>query len=68
MVINYHQVGDKLWQRFNEKDPASHAWYYRQLVKSLAPLSDTDAYQEFARLVDQVFPADKYQYLNISLL
>jgi myo-inositol-1(or 4)-monophosphatase len=54
-------VGDKLWQRFNEKDPASHAWYYRQLVKSLAPLSDTDAYQEFARLVDQVFPADKYQ-------
>ena len=61
MVINYHQVGDKLWQRFNEKDPASHAWYYRQLVKSLAPLSDTDAYQEFARLVDQVFPADKYQ-------
>ena len=61
MAINHHQVGDKLWQRFNEKDPASHAWYYRQLVKSLAPLSDTDAYQEFARLVDQVFPADKYQ-------
>ena len=61
MVVNYHQVGEKLWQRFNVKDPACHAWYYRQLVKSLAPLSDTDAYQEFARLVDQVFPADKYQ-------
>ena len=60
MVVNYHQVGEKLWQRFNVKDPACHAWYYRQLVKSLAPLSDTDAYQEFARLVDQVFPADKF--------
>ena len=53
--------GRGLWQRFNVKDPASHAWYYRQLVKSLSPLSDTDAYQEFVRLVDQVFTADKYR-------
>ena len=51
------EQGDRLWQRFNEKDPARHAWYYRQLVASLAPLSDTAAYREFADLVEQVFPA-----------
>ena len=59
MVRHLRQVGDRLWQRFNEKDPARHAWYYRQLAASLAPLSGTDAYREFTELVEQVFPSDK---------
>jgi myo-inositol-1(or 4)-monophosphatase len=50
-----HQQGDSLWQRFNEKTPASHEWYYRQLALSLAPLSDTDAYREFVGLIEKVF-------------
>lgn len=56
MLRDYHRLGDSLWQRFNEKNVDRHAWYYHQLVKSLAPLSDTDAYREFASLVEQVFP------------
>jgi myo-inositol-1(or 4)-monophosphatase len=59
MVRHLRQVGDRLWQRFNEKDPARHAWYYRQLAASLTPLSGTDAYREFTELVEQVFPSDK---------
>lgn len=55
MAFNYRQHGDHVWERFNEKNPASHAWYYNQLAISLAPLSDTDAYQEFVSLVKQVF-------------
>jgi myo-inositol-1(or 4)-monophosphatase len=55
MVRHYAQVGEQVWQRFNQKDPACHAWYYRQLVASLSPLSDTEAYREFAALVEQVF-------------
>lgn len=55
MARNLRQQGDRLWQRFNEKDPRQHAWYYHQLTKSLSPLSDTDAYQEFLELVKQVF-------------
>ena len=55
MRFNYRQHGDRVWERFNEKNPASHAWYYNQLARSLAPLSDTDAYQEFVSLVKQVF-------------
>ena len=56
MARNQREQGDRLWQRFNEKDPARQAWYYRHLAKSLSPLSDTDAYREFCVLVDQVFP------------
>lgn len=55
MARNLRQQGDRLWQRFNEKDPRQHAWYYHQLTKSLSPLSDTDAYREFLELVKQVF-------------
>lgn len=55
MAHNLHQHGDQLWQRFNEKDPRQHAWYYHQLAESLSPLGDTDAYKEFLALVAQVF-------------
>lgn len=55
MARHLREQGDRVWQRFNEKDPARHAWYYRQLARSLAPLSDTDAYREFCALVEQVF-------------
>ena len=52
---DYAVQGDELWQLFNEKDPAAHAWHYRGLVSALAELSDTFAYKEFIQLVDQVF-------------
>ncbi|WP_197018820.1 HD domain-containing protein [Prevotella sp. P6B4] len=55
MVIEHRRMGEGLWERFNVKDPALHAWYYRGLVKSLSPLSDTDAYREFVGLVVQIF-------------
>jgi Guanosine polyphosphate pyrophosphohydrolases/synthetases len=52
---DYQQQGDRLWQIFHVKDKASHEWHYRGLAASLAELSDTFAYQEFVRLVDEVF-------------
>jgi len=58
MAHHLRLQGDHLWQRFNEKNPARHAWYYHQLAASLAPLSDTDAYREFTELVEQVFPTE----------
>ena len=29
MATNYREQGEQVWQRFNQKDPAKHAWYYR---------------------------------------
>ena len=55
LANGYRQFGERLWERFNVKERSLHAWYYRGLVKSLASLNDTMAYQEFAGLVEQVF-------------
>lgn len=52
---DYQIKGDELWQIFHVKDKASHEWHYRGLTKSLSDLSDTFAYQEFVRLIDEVF-------------
>ena len=53
---DYAVQGDKLWNIFHAKDPKEHEWHYRGLADSLRELSDTFAFQEFERLIDQVFP------------
>ena len=52
---DYQTKGDELWNIFHVKDKASHEWHYRGLAASLSELSDTFAYQEFVRLIDDVF-------------
>jgi hypothetical protein len=45
-----------LWQRFNQKDPAEHAWYYRSIVDLLeGELGATEAWRELAERVEAVF-------------
>lgn len=53
---DYQTKGDELWNIFHVKDKASHEWHYRGLAASLSELKDTFAYQEFVRLIDEVFP------------
>ncbi len=52
---DYQVKGDALWSIFHVKDKASHEWHYRGLAASLSDLSDTFAYREFLRLIDDVF-------------
>jgi myo-inositol-1(or 4)-monophosphatase len=52
---DYQIKGDALWNIFHVKDKASHEWHYRGLAASLSELKDTFAYQEFVRLIDDVF-------------
>ena len=54
---DYAEIGDALWNRFHAKDPKDHEWHYRGLADALRELSDTFAYQEFERLINQVFPS-----------
>ena len=48
-------MGDELWQRFNQKDPKMHAWYYKGVADCLESLSHHAAYKEFCHLLDEVF-------------
>lgn len=52
---DYQVKGDELWKIFHVQDKASHEWHYRGLADSLKELSDTFAYREFVRLIDEVF-------------
>lgn len=63
---DYLQKGDELWKIFHVQDKASHEWHYRGLADALNELSGTFAYQEFVRLIDEVFcePQDTPQTLT----
>ena len=52
---DYAELGDALWNRFHAKDPKDHEWHYRGLADALRELGDTFAFQEFERLINQVF-------------
>ena len=52
---DYALQGDAVWNLFNVKDRKEHEWHYRGLAESLRELQDTFAYQEFERLIDEVF-------------
>lgn len=48
-------VGDRLWERFNEKSKEKHGWMYRQVANALSELQDTFAWQEYDELVRKTF-------------
>ncbi len=48
-------LGDALWGRFNQKDPARHGWYYTSIAEILSDLEDTDAWKEYDLLCRTVF-------------
>lgn len=56
MEIDYAEIGDDLWERFNQKDKAMHAWYYRSIYEVLKKdFGDTWELYEFEGRLDFVF-------------
>lgn len=47
--------GEAVFRRFNQHDPAQHAWYYRRIDELLRPLEGTDAWREYHALVEEIF-------------
>ena len=48
---DYLTLGDKLWERFNEKNKSSHGWYYWGMAEGLKELEHYPAYQEYVEPV-----------------
>ena len=58
MSNDYAQIGDELWERFNQKDKRMHEWYYREIYKVLAAeeeLKWTNELFEFEGTLDFIF-------------
>lgn len=48
-------IGDRLWERFHEKDKSMHGWMYRKIAEALEELKEYPAWQEYDWLVGKVF-------------
>ncbi len=57
MTRDYDELGEELWQKFNQKDKKEHGWYYRSICEILADseLVDTRAFKEFESLIEALF-------------
>ena len=55
MAEGFRTLGDALWDRFNQMNPAMQEWYYRTVADILSDLSGTDAWREYSKLCDEVF-------------
>lgn len=58
MERDQEEKGEKLWDRFNQKDPRMHAWYYGSIADILSAdpvLKDTQACREYVQRVKATF-------------
>ena len=56
MENDYADIDDALWERFNQKDKAMHAWYYRSIYEILKQdFGDSWELYEFEGILDFVF-------------
>ena len=48
-------IGDRLWDRFHQKDKALHGWMYRQIAEALRELEEYPVWKEYDQLIQKVF-------------
>lgn len=52
---DFDVIGDKVWEKFNQKDKKMHGWYHKELLKSFSELKDYPEYKEYKKLVEEIF-------------
>ena len=59
MLLEYMNIGDGIWQFFNQKDKKEHEWYYRSIAEALRKdFADTPPFLEYETILNYIF-ADK---------
>ena len=55
-LYDYKQIGDALFERFNKQStPELQTWYYKSIVKALAPLKGMKMYKELCEVVSELY-------------
>ncbi len=52
---DYATLGEKVFERFNEKNPKEQRWYHDTVIEYTNELADTRAHKEYKELFDRVF-------------
>ena len=63
IALDYRQIGDEVWKRFHAPNGKPDVeWYYRSLAEAMSELSDTLAYKEYLKLLEEVFGSEFCRY------
>lgn len=54
-ATDYLIIGEKLWNKFHEKDKRMHAWYYGSMAESFREFSRYPFFEEYCMLWNRVF-------------
>jgi len=52
---DYLCVGERVWERFHQKDKKMHRWYYEGIAANLQEFKEEAAYKEYCALIKKVF-------------
>lgn len=52
---DYEEIGESVFERFNETDPRKQRWYHETVIEYTAELAGTAAHKEYKELFDRVF-------------
>ena len=55
---DWRKKGSGVWQIFNQKDPAKHAWLYKSIIECLGEFKDTPEYKEYNFICQEIFGKD----------
>ena len=55
MQRDQQTLGDRLWERFHQKDKQMHGWYYRKIADAVRELEEFPAWRELDSLIRSVF-------------
>ena len=55
---DWRKKGSGVWQVFNQKDPAKHAWLYTSIIECMGDFKDTPEYKEYLSICAEVFGKD----------
>ena len=51
----WRQVGDTVWEKFNQTDKRKQAWYFKSIRERLTELSDTSVMKKFDEYIELLF-------------
>lgn len=52
---SYMELGDQMFERFNQKDKKEHEWYYRSVADATKEFYDTATHEELRVLIKKIF-------------
>ena len=52
---DYEIIGDEIWERFNQKDKAMQAWYYKEIRDIVKQKYEYEYYEEMEEYADLIY-------------